>query len=640
MLSRSMTSLPIRSPVRILGIDPGLRRTGWGVIDVDGNRLIYVGCGSVESPRHAGAGRTPARHSRRTRADLGEFQPMEAAVEATFVNKDGASTLKLGQARGVAMLAPAMAGILVAEYAPNQVKKTVVGAGHADKNQIQVMLEDAFAEGRSENAGRRRRACHCDHARASSAERDAEAESGQRMIGKLKGLINSYGEDYVILDVQGVGYQVHCSARTLQALPSPGEAAVLSIETYVREDQIKLFGFRSDVEREWFRLLQTVQGVGAKVALAVLGTLPPSDLANAHCAARQGGGCAHARRRPESRRAHRDRIERQGAGLRERRSGARASCPALSMNDRAPRPVSDAISALVNLGYGQPQAAAAIAQRRAAQARMPRPRSSFVSASKSWRSERMTRRASSRPNAAPTTSAIRRCGRRILSEFVGQQQARANLQVFIDAARKRNEALDHVLFVGPPGLGKTTLAQIVARELGVGFRATSGPVIAKAGDLAALLTNLEERDVLFIDEIHRLNPAVEEILYPAMEDFQLDLIIGEGPAARSVKIDLAKFTLVGATTRAGLLTNPLRDRFGIPVRLNFYTEDELEKIVTRGARVLNIGMTPDGANEIARRARGTPRIAGTASAPRARLCIGGGCERHRPQDCRQRARRA
>ncbi len=197
-----------------------------------------------------------------------------------------------------------------------------------------------------------------------------------------------------------------------------------------------------------------------------------------------------------------------------------------------------------------------------------------------------------------------------LSDFIGQQQARANLSVFIEAAKTRREALDHVLLVGPPGLGKTTLAQIVSRELGVNFRATSGPVIAKAGDLAALLTNLEERDVLFIDEIHRLNPAVEEILYPAMEDFQLDLIIGEGPAARSVKIDLAKFTLVGATTRAGLLTNPLRDRFGIPIRLNFYTEAELEQIVNRGARVLGIGMTPDGANEIARRARGTPRIAG------------------------------
>jgi Holliday junction DNA helicase RuvB len=196
-----------------------------------------------------------------------------------------------------------------------------------------------------------------------------------------------------------------------------------------------------------------------------------------------------------------------------------------------------------------------------------------------------------------------------LSEFIGQAKVCANLKVFIDAARARHEALDHVLFAGPPGLGKTTLAQIVARELGVNFRATSGPVIAKAGDLAALLTNLEERDVLFIDEIHRLSPAVEEILYPAMEDFQLDLIIGEGPAARSVRIDLAKFTLVAATTRTGLLTTPLRERFGIPIRLEFYTVEELEEIVRRGARLLGLPLTNEGAHEIARRARGTPRVA-------------------------------
>ncbi len=197
-----------------------------------------------------------------------------------------------------------------------------------------------------------------------------------------------------------------------------------------------------------------------------------------------------------------------------------------------------------------------------------------------------------------------------LDEFIGQEAARSNLRVFIDAAKKRKEALDHVLFFGPPGLGKTTLAQIIARELGVGFRATSGPVIAKSGDLAALLTNLEEGDVLFIDEIHRLNPVVEEVLYPAMEDRALDLIIGEGPSARSVRIDLPHFTLVGATTRQGLLTTPLRDRFGIPVRLNFYTPEELEQVVHRAAGLLDLAIASDGAREVAARARGTPRIAG------------------------------
>ncbi|MCB1784304.1 MAG: Holliday junction branch migration DNA helicase RuvB [Alphaproteobacteria bacterium] len=197
-----------------------------------------------------------------------------------------------------------------------------------------------------------------------------------------------------------------------------------------------------------------------------------------------------------------------------------------------------------------------------------------------------------------------------LEEFIGQQPLRENLKIFVSATRARGDSMDHVLLFGPPGLGKTTLAQIIAKELGVGFRATSGPVIARSGDLAAILTNLQPHDVLFIDEIHRLNPAVEEILYPAMEDRKLDLMIGEGPAARSIQIDLPPFTLVGATTRSGLLTNPLRDRFGIPLRLEFYNAQELALIVTRTARLLEMPLSPDGAEEIARRARGTPRIAG------------------------------
>ena len=214
-----------------------------------------------------------------------------------------------------------------------------------------------------------------------------------------------------------------------------------------------------------------------------------------------------------------------------------------------------------------------------------------------------------RPEARPE-DADRALRPQTLEAFIGQAEARANLAVFIESARRRGEAMDHTLFHGPPGLGKTTLAQIISRELGVNFRMTSGPVLAKAGDLAAILTNLEARDVLFIDEIHRLNPVVEEVLYPALEDFELDLVIGEGPAARTVRIELQPFTLVGATTRLGLLTTPLRDRFGIPTRLQFYTEDELYEIVTRGARLLGIETGEGGAREIARRARGTPRIAG------------------------------
>lgn len=220
----------------------------------------------------------------------------------------------------------------------------------------------------------------------------------------------------------------------------------------------------------------------------------------------------------------------------------------------------------------------------------------------------MTRIISGEPQPfEPTDKALRP---QTLAEFVGQEQAKGNLRIFIEAAKQREEALDHVLLFGPPGLGKTTLAQIVSRELGVNFRATSGPVLAKAGDLAAILTNLEPRDVLFIDEIHRLPANVEEILYPAMEDHVLDLMIGEGPSARSIRIDLAPFTLVAATTRAGLLATPLRDRFGIPIRLEFYTHAELQRVLMGAAAKMGAALTPEGALEIATRARGTPRVAG------------------------------
>ena len=367
-----------------------------------------------------------------------------------------------------------------------------------------------------------------------------------------------------------------------------------------------------------------MQGVGAKVALAMLGIHEPGEIATAIGTQDK----AMVGRAPGVGPKLAARIVselKDKAPVFGHVDPAVAGLAGEDSAKSAPKPVQDAISALVNLGYGRPQAAAAVAASVRALGEDAETSALIRQGLKELAShERVPPpdlgRASGLLNPEKRDDDIDASMRPlVLEDFTGQEAARKNLNVFIEAAKARGDALDHVLFVGPPGLGKTTLAQIVARELGVNFRSTSGPVIAKGGDLAAQLTNLEERDVLFIDEIHRLNPAVEEILYPAMEDFQLDLIIGEGPAARSVKIDLAKFTLVGATTRLGLLTTPLRDRFGIPIRLNFYTEAELQSIVTRGARVLGVPMSAR------RRQRDRAPLARhaahrrSAAAPRARL---------------------
>ena len=425
------------------------------------------------------------------------------------------------------------------------------------------------------------------------------------------------------------------SDRTLAALPGAGEGVALYTDLLVREDLLQLFGFPTLVEKEWHRLLMTVQGIGAKASLAILGALGPGrgrpgDRARRLAAikAAPGVGPKIAQRVVNELKDKAPAV--MAMGGRGARDGGRGRTRPL------PRPAPAAPAARAGarraapgrgaVGAGQPrlrpgEAAAAVAASRGRRIAAATDAPALIRAAlRAWRrrARPMTERPirPSAPSRCPRTPTAR-CGRRRSTTSSARPRRGPTCAVFIESARRRGEAMDHTLFHGPPGLGKTTLAQIMARELGVNFRMTSGPVLAKAGDLAAILTNLEARDVLFIDEIHRLNPAVEEVLYPALEDFELDLVIGEGPAARTVRIELQPFTLVGATTRLGLLTTPLRDRFGIPTRLEFYTVDELHEIVTRGARLM-------GMRGRARRgARDRPAGAGHAADRRAAAAPGG-----------------
>src|SRR5450830_1909181 len=382
------------------------------------------------------------------------------------------------------------------------------------------------------------------------------------MIGRLSGILLEKNPPQLLVDCNGVGYEVGVPMSTFYNLPGLGEKVVLLTHLAIREDAHVLFGFGSAEERNTFKELIKISGVGARTALSILSGMSVSDLAQAVTLQEAG-------RLTKVPGIGKKTAERLLLELKGKLGADLGVVGGVVHHDTT----SDILNALLALGYSDQR---------------------IIAATPASHNEEAMERAL-RPKQ--------------LDEYVGQEKIRDQLQIFITAARQRHEALDHTLLFGPSGLGKTTLAHIIAREMGVNLRQTSGPVLERPGDLAAILTNLEANDVLFIDEIHRLSPVVEEILYPALEDYQIDIMIGEGPAARSVKLDLQPFTLVGATTRAGMLTNPLRDRFGIVARLEFYTTEELAKIVTRSAALLKAPIDASGALEIARRARGTPRIA-------------------------------
>jgi holliday junction DNA helicase RuvB len=422
------------------------------------------------------------------------------------------------------------------------------------------------------------------------------------VIAHLRGRISEKQPNRVVVDVNGVGYDVFVPLSTFYGLGDAGASVALRIHTHVREDALALYGFATPLEQDLFERLIGVGGIGPKLALAVLSGIEPAELMRAI----ERGDVARLTSIPGVGKKTSERIVLE---LKDRLPAARV-LDAAAGNGAPPDSSSvrdDVLSALLNLGYHRPLAEKAVASalKTAPDENFERTLKQRAAGRKEMTEDRLIS-ASRVDEDAQYEAGLRP---RLLDEYIGQDRIRENLQVAIAAARQRTEPLDHVLLHGPPGLGKTTLAYVIANELQVPIRATSGPAIEKPGDLVGIVTNLGPREVLFIDEIHRMSPAVEEMLYPALEDYEVDIVIGQGPSARTVKMRLEQFTLIGATTRTGLLTSPLRSRFGITHRLEFYTPHDVEEIVRRSARILAVPIEDDAAGEIARRSRGTPRIA-------------------------------
>ena len=518
--------------------------------------------------------------------------PEMVAVEESYVGLDARTALSVGQARGAALVACANHEVPCVEYPPATIKQAVCGYGRADKAQVQRMVRAILAldvEPTPHHAADALAVAIC-HALAVAAPR---AGWSTRVIARLRGRPVALDADGLVLDVGGVGYRLHATESAVRKAEGQDEV-VLETHLHVREDALQLFGFATADERLLFEQLLGVTGVGPKVALAIVSAYAPAELRRAIVTDDAGalpddpGNRAQARPAGRHGAAREDRPRRAAVGR-----AAGGGC-----GRRSPRRARRSRRARVHGRRGR----AAARKRRS---RPPACRTRARGAEGGLMDERVTA-AVLAPEEDELDGSLRP---RRLDEFVGQERIKEQLTIVLEAAKGRGEALDHVLLAGPPGLGKTSLAHIIREEMGVDIRLVAGPALERKGDMAAILTGLERHDVLFIDEIHRLNRAIEEILYPALEDFRLDIIVGQGPAARTLTLDLPPFTLVGATTRTGLLTTPLRDRFGMTFRLDYYTPEELTQIVTRSARILGVETEPAAAEEIAKRARGTPRVA-------------------------------